>query len=89
MAVVEGSALDDRLIGDIRTRLRTELSPRHVPDVIEAVGAVPRTLSGKKLEVPVKRMLLGTPAARAASRDSLVDPTALDAIAAWIAGRTS
>ena len=69
--------------GRIRAALRTELSPRHLPDVIEAVPAVPRTLSGKKLEVPVKRILTGTPPERAASRDSLADPTALD----WFAGR--
>ena len=66
-------------IGIVRfTALRSELSPRHVPDRIEAVPAVPRTLSGKKLEVPVKRILSGTPADQAASRGSLADPTALD-----------
>ena len=51
--------LDDELAGRLRTALRTELSPRHVPDRIVAVPVVPRTLSGKKLEVPVKRILLG------------------------------
>jgi acetoacetyl-CoA synthetase len=55
--------------------------------VIDRVGVIPRTLSGKKLEVPVKRMLLGTAADQAASRDSLADPTALDAIAEWISHR--
>ena len=58
--------------------LRTELSPRHVPDAIVAVPAVPRTLSGKKLEVPVKRILGGASADEVASRSSLTDPTALD-----------
>jgi len=76
--------LADGVAAEIRHRLRTELSPRHIPDVIESVPVIPRTLSGKKLEVPVKRMLLGTPAADAASRDSLSDPTALDAIERWI-----
>ena len=57
--------------------LRSELSPRHVPDRIEAAPAIPRTLSGKKLEVPVKRVLTGTPADDAASPGSLVDPGAL------------
>ena len=57
--------------------LRTELSPRHVPDRIEVAPAIPRTLSGKKLEVPVKRVLTGTPADEAASPGSLVDPDAL------------
>lgn len=81
--------LDDELIGSIRRALRIELSPRHVPDVIDAVPLIPRTLSGKKLEVPVKRMLLGLPADQAASRDSLTDPTSLDGIEAWIAARTA
>ncbi|MGB3737652.1 MAG: acetoacetate--CoA ligase [Ilumatobacter sp.] len=80
--------LDDDLVRSIRTALRAELSPRHVPDVIDRVRVIPRTLSGKKLEVPVKRMLLGAAADQAASRDSLADPTALDAIAAWITQRS-
>lgn len=88
VAANEGSVIDEDLVRSIRTSLRTELSPRHVPDVIDFVDVIPRTLSGKKLEVPVKRMLLGTPADVAASRDSLADPAALDAIAAWIARRT-
>jgi acetoacetyl-CoA synthetase len=62
--------------------LRAALSPRHVPDEIIAVPAVPRTLSGKKLEVPVKRILTGTPPDVAASRGSLADPAALDAFTA-------
>ncbi len=81
------ATLDDELRRAVAKALRVELSPRHVPDVIDEVRVVPRTLSGKKLEVPVKRMLLGMDAERAASRDSLADPTALDVVAAWIAGR--
>jgi acetoacetyl-CoA synthetase len=73
----DGFALDDTLAGRIRAALREDLSPRHVPDQIIPVTAVPRTLSGKKLEVPVKRILLGAPADVAASRDSLADPGAL------------
>jgi acetoacetyl-CoA synthetase len=61
--------------------LRSALSPRHVPDEVHLVEAVPRTLSGKKLELPVKRILSGEDPARVASRDSLVDPAALDAVA--------
>ncbi len=72
-----GATLDDALSGRVRDALRSDLSPRHVPDSILAVGAIPRTLSGKKLEVPVKRILLGLPADLAASRDALVDPSAL------------
>lgn len=70
--------LTDDLRRTISTALRQDLSPRHIPDLIEAVPAVPRTLSGKKLEVPIKRILTGTPVAEAASRDSLADPGALD-----------
>ncbi len=69
--------LDDALVARIRQALRADLSPRHVPDVVTAVAAIPRTLSGKKLEVPVKRILLGALADVAASRDSLADPSAL------------
>jgi acetoacetyl-CoA synthetase len=71
--------LDKALQDRIRAALRSQLSPRHVPDRIVAVPAVPRTLSGKKLEVPLKRILTGTPADEAASRDSLANPEALDA----------
>jgi acetoacetyl-CoA synthetase len=73
----DGRALDDDLRREINSALRTELSPRHVPDRITAVAAIPRTLSGKKLEVPVKRILLGIPADVAASRESLADPDSL------------
>ena len=87
VALAPEASFDEDLVGEIRTRLRTELSPRHVPDVIDRVDVIPRTLSGKKLEVPVKRMLLGTPATDAASRDSLADPDALDAIERWTVTR--
>jgi acetoacetyl-CoA synthetase len=63
----------------VRTALRERLSPRHVPDRISPVRGVPRTLSGKKLELPVKRILLGTPAAEAAAAGALANPEALDA----------
>jgi acetoacetyl-CoA synthetase len=75
----EGHELDDGLRNAIATELRRSLSPRHVPDAIHAVPAVPRTLSGKKLEVPVKRILTGTPAEKAASRGALANPESLDA----------
>ena len=58
--------------------MREHCSPRHVPDRIVAVAGVPRTLSGKKLEVPVKKILMGADPERAASRDSLANPAALD-----------
>jgi acetoacetyl-CoA synthetase len=81
------ATVDDELLGRVRTALRTELSPRHVPDQIIAVSAIPRTLTGKKLEAPVKRLLRGEAAEKVASRDSLADPAALDAFAALAAER--
>ncbi|MDT5035733.1 MAG: acetoacetyl-CoA synthetase [Micromonosporaceae bacterium] len=77
VVVADGRELDDGLRGRIARQLRTALSPRHVPDDICAVRAVPRTLSGKKLEVPVKRILTGTPADSAAARGALVNPESL------------
>ncbi|HEX7197017.1 MAG TPA: acetoacetate--CoA ligase, partial [Candidatus Limnocylindria bacterium] len=82
VALRDGATLDDTLRTSIVSELRTTLSPRHVPDEIRAVPSIPRTLSGKKLEVPVKRILTGTPPDVAASRGSLADPTALDAFVA-------
>ena len=74
----QGELLDDALVQKIRTRIRDDCSPRHVPDEITAVPAVPRTLSGKLLEVPVKRILMGSDPEQVASRDSLSNPEALD-----------
>jgi acetoacetyl-CoA synthetase len=82
VVLAAGAALDDELRDRIGRGLRSQLSPRHVPDTIRAVPAIPRTLTGKKLEVPVKRILLGEPVDAVASRDSLLDPTALDLLAA-------
>jgi acetoacetyl-CoA synthetase len=75
----EGAELDDDLRDEIRRRVRESCSPRHMPDEIVQIADVPRTLSGKKLEVPVKKILLGADPERAASRDSLANPEALDA----------
>ncbi len=75
----DGASLDDALRARIVRALRTDLSPRHVPDEIHEVPGVPRTLSGKKLEVPVKRILTGTDPDTAASRGSLANPEVLDA----------
>jgi acetoacetyl-CoA synthetase len=74
----EGASLDDALVKDIRRRVREDCSPRHVPDEIRQITEVPRTLSGKVLEVPVKRILTGTPVEQVASRESLANPDALD-----------
>ena len=76
------TVVDEALRDRIAKALRSELSPRHVPDAIVAVPAIPRTLTGKKLEAPVKRILRGDSPERVASRDSLLDPAALDAFVA-------
>jgi acetoacetyl-CoA synthetase len=74
----DDASLDDSLISEIRRRIREDCSPRHVPDEVRQIDEVPRTLSGKALEVPVKRILMGTPVEKAASRESLANPEALD-----------
>jgi acetoacetyl-CoA synthetase len=74
----EGVTLDDELVAAIKRRIREDCSPRHVPNEVTQIAEVPRTLSGKVLEVPVKRILMGAPPAQAASRESLANPAALD-----------
>jgi acetoacetyl-CoA synthetase len=74
--------LSDDLLKNIKQRIREDCSPRHVPNAITQVAAVPRTLSGKTLEVPVKRILMGEPPDRVAARDALANPEALDAFVA-------
>jgi acetoacetyl-CoA synthetase len=74
----DGAQLDEELEARIARRIREDCSPRHVPNEIREVDEVPRTLSGKVLEVPVKRILMGVAADEAASVDSLANPRALD-----------
>jgi acetoacetyl-CoA synthetase len=74
----EDRRLDEDLTKRIRDSIRQHCSPRHVPDEVTQIREVPRTLSGKILEVPVKRILMGEDPARAVSRDSLSNPEALD-----------
>ena len=80
VALANGLDLDDDLTTTIRSTVRSGLSPRHVPDRIHQVRAVPTTLSGKKLELPVKKVLLGVDPSDAASRGALKDPAAYDEI---------
>ena len=87
LAIAPSAAPGDGIEREIRAALRGEVSPRHVPDVIYTVASIPTTLSGKKLEVPVKQILRGADPERVASRGSLKDPAALDAIAAIAATR--
>lgn len=77
--------LDDALKERIRSRIRVALSPRHVPDDIIAIPDVPRTLNGKKLEVPIKKILRGVPPEKAANRDAMANPETLDAFVALAA----
>lgn len=79
------ATLDDNLTRKIATELRTHLSPRHVPDAIHQVKAIPRTLSGKKLEVPVKKVLRGASIDDAVAKDALANPDSLDAFVAFAA----
>ena len=77
VTLAEGQELTGDLTGRLRAGLRAKLSPRHVPDDIYEVPGIPRTLSGKKLEVPVRKILQGTPVAEAADPDALVNPEVL------------
>jgi acetoacetyl-CoA synthetase len=72
-----GASLDEGLQARIRQKLRQELSPRYVPDELYAVSDIPRTLNGKKLEVPVKRILAGTPPEKAVSPDAISNPRSM------------
>jgi acetoacetyl-CoA synthetase len=71
-------SLDEDLTRRLRTALRSALSPRHVPDEIHVVPGIPRTLSGKKLEVPVRKILQGVPVAKAANPDAMANPEVLE-----------
>ncbi|MEF7615091.1 acetoacetate--CoA ligase [Aquincola sp. MAHUQ-54] len=82
LRLAPGRVLDVALRERIAQRLRTQCSPRHVPDRMVQVDAIPYTLTGKKMEVPVRKLLMGWPPAAVASRDAMADPAALD----WFAG---
>ncbi|WP_028661926.1 acetoacetate--CoA ligase [Saccharomonospora saliphila] len=83
LVLSEGASLADIEPG-LRAELRKALSPRHVPDRFVVVDAVPRTLNGKKCEVPVKKILAGADPDRAVSRDALANPEALDPFVAYV-----
>lgn len=78
VVLAPGTTLDEQLSAQIKRRIREDCSPRHVPNEIRQIEEVPRTLSGKVLEVPVKRILMGAPPDQAASVDSLANPRSLD-----------
>ena len=90
--VLDSDVEDDEvadLVAAVRVAVRTEVSPRHVPDEVHVVSGIPTTLSGKKLEVPVKRVLQGEDAEAVASRDALRDPAAWDDIVRLADSRTT
>jgi acetoacetyl-CoA synthetase len=82
VALAAGVTPDDELVRRVKAALRTQLSPRHVPDEIIVVPGIPRTLSGKKLEIPVRKILLGTPVEQAADPSALANPEVLGYFAA-------
>jgi acetoacetyl-CoA synthetase len=84
----DGVSLDDELRGSIARALRSALSPRHVPDTIEAVRSIPATLTGKKLELPVKRILQGANRDDVVRRDALSNPSSIDAFVDYAQSRT-
>jgi len=83
VTLTEGAVLDDALCRKIGDRLRAEYTPRHVPDKIIAVPAIPATLTGKKMEVPVRKILLGARPDDAANRNAMANPQALDAFSRY------
>ncbi|MCA9960619.1 MAG: hypothetical protein KC443_16385, partial [Anaerolineales bacterium] len=74
----EGVVLDDDLRQRIRQKIRADISPRHVPDEIFAIDQIPYTLSGKKMEVPVRRILLGHPFEKVANPGAMRNPEAIN-----------
>ncbi len=78
VVTTDGVDFSDDLVATIRSRIRSELSPRHVPDEVQPISEVPRTLSGKKLEVPVKAVLRGAAPESVISVDSLANPGSLE-----------
>jgi hypothetical protein len=83
--LADGLRLDDRIEDKIRDRLRREYTPRHVPERIVQVPEIPVTLTGKKMEVPVRKILLGAPADAAANRNAMANPGSLDFFADYAA----
>jgi acetoacetyl-CoA synthetase len=74
----DGLQLDEALQENVRARMRKAYSARHLPDKIFQVGAIPYTLTGKKMEVPVRRILTGVPVEKAANRAAMSNVESLD-----------
>ncbi len=78
VVLAEGKKLDEVTVSRIREKIKKDLSPRYVPDMITDVPAIPHTLNGKKVEVPVKRVFMGADSAKVVNRDSLSNPGSMD-----------
>jgi acetoacetyl-CoA synthetase len=85
----EGATLDETLIALIKGRIREALSARHVPNDVLQVADIPRTSSGKKMELPIKKFLLGQPLDKVANRDAMANPGSLDWFISFAARRTA
>jgi acetoacetyl-CoA synthetase len=85
----EGVALDDAMKARLNNAIKTALSPRFVPNEIFQVPEIPRTLSGKKQELPIKKLLLGQPIDKVVNRDAMANPGCLDWYVAFAQRRTS
>ena len=77
VVLADSVELNEGLKKKVNSHIRSRLSPRHVPDEIYAISGVPRTLNGKKLEVPVKKILAGVPLDEAVNRDSMANPDSI------------
>jgi acetoacetyl-CoA synthetase len=82
-----GVTLDDAMKARISNAIRTALSPRFVPDEIVQVAEIPRTLTGKKQELPIKKLMLGQPIEKVVNRDAMANPGSLDAFVAFAKAR--
>jgi acetoacetyl-CoA synthetase len=89
VVLADGAELDDDLVTRIKTRVREQASPRHVPDEVVAVPAVPRTTTGKKLEVPLKRIAQGVPVDKALNLGAVADPEAVHWFVRHLGARAS
>lgn len=78
VTLAEGQALTGELTAQIKNAIKTKASARHVPNVVVQVAEIPRTLTGKKMEVPVRKLLLGADAAKVASPDAMANPSSID-----------
>ena len=78
IVMANGAELDEQFEDILRTKIRSELSPRHVPDAIYTIYEVPKTLNGKKLEIPVKKILSGIPVTEAINTGTMINPGSID-----------